>query len=107
MQIFAIVVSLALTVVGVAMVTNAARGIIRVIRRGTPASRRDNPGARTLTMLKETVGHTRMLQWTVVGVMHWFVFAAFIFLSTAVLGAYFQLFEPTFAWPIVGHWYPF
>ncbi len=58
-------------------------------------------------MLKETVLHTRMLQWTVVGVMHWFVFAAFIFLSTAVLAAYFQLFKPDFAWPIVGHWYPF
>ena len=58
-------------------------------------------------MLKETFLHTRMLQWHWVGIMHWFVYAAFLFLSTAVLAAYFQLFKPDFAWPIVGHWYPF
>ncbi|WP_345893897.1 heterodisulfide reductase-related iron-sulfur binding cluster [Nocardioides sp. TF02-7] len=48
-----------------------------------------------------------MLQWTWVGVMHWFVFAAFLFLSTAVAAAYFQLFRPDFAWPVIGHWYPY
>ena len=58
-------------------------------------------------MLKETFLHTRMLQWHWVGIMHWFVYAAFLFLSTAVLAAYFQLFAPSFAWPLVGHWYPF
>ena len=71
------------------------------------------PGAATtrrvarVTMLKETFLHTRMLQWTWIGVMHWFVYAAFLFLSTAVLAAYFQLFEPDFAWPLIGHWYPY
>ena len=44
-------------------------------------------------MLKETFLHTRMLQWHWVGIMHWFVYAAFLFLSTAVLAAYFQLFD--------------
>ena len=58
-------------------------------------------------MLKETFLHTRMLQWHWVGIMHWFVYAAFLFLSTAVLAAYFQLFKPDFAWPLIGHWYPY
>src|SRR5690242_9501114 len=108
MQAFAIVVSLALTVVAVGMLAVAVRRMLGVIRAGQPApGRTGNPVGRTLTMLKETFLHTRMLQWTVVGVMHWFVFAAFLFLSFAVLSAYFQLFTPEFAWPIIGRWYPY
>ncbi|MEW2404397.1 heterodisulfide reductase-related iron-sulfur binding cluster [Streptomyces sp. NPDC046862] len=109
MQTFALVASLALTLAALFVLVPAVRSMLRVIRMGQPAnpSRTDDPVARTVTMLKETVLHTRMLQWTWVGIMHWFVFAAFLFLSTAVAGAYFQLFDPEWAWPIVGHWYPF
>ena len=108
MQTFAIVVSLGLTAVALAILVPAVLKMLGVIRLGQPAtSRTDQPLPRTLTMLKETVLHTRMLQWTWIGVMHWFVFAAFIFLSTAVAAAYFQLFQPDFAWPIIGHWYPY
>ncbi|GHH28372.1 heterodisulfide reductase-related iron-sulfur binding cluster [Streptomyces lanatus] len=109
MQIFALVASAALTLAALLVLVPAVRRMLRVVRMGGPASpgRTDEPVARTVTMLKETVLHTRMLQWTWVGVMHWFVFAAFLFLSTAVAGAYVQLFDPTWAWPIVGHWYLF
>jgi Fe-S oxidoreductase len=108
MQIFAIVVSFALTVAAVALLVPAVRRMLGVIRSGQPApGRTGNPGGRAATMLKETFLHTRMLQWHWVGIMHWFVYAAFLFLSTAVLAAYFQLFKPDFAWPLIGHWYPY
>ncbi len=108
MQIFAIVVSFALTVAAVALLVPAVRRMLGVIRSGQPApGRNGNPSGRAVTMLKETFLHTRMLQWHWVGVMHWFVYAAFLFLSTAVLAAYFQLFSPSFAWPLIGHWYPY
>ena len=108
MQIFAIVVSFALTVAAVAMLVPAVRRMLGVIRAGQPAAgRSDNPAGRTATMLKETFLHTRMLQWHWVGIMHWFVYMGFLLLSTAVLAAYFQLFKPDFAYPIIGHWYPF
>ncbi|GAA1914073.1 hypothetical protein GCM10009797_04810 [Nocardioides hwasunensis] len=108
MQIFAIVVSFALTVAAVALLVPAVRRMLGVIRAGQPApGRTGNPAGRATTMLKETFLHTRMLQWHWVGIMHWFVYAAFLFLSTAVLAAYFQLFSPSFAWPLIGHWYPY
>ena len=73
--------------------------------RRTPDARRhaprpgDDPAQRpavrrTVTMVKETLLHTRMLQWHWVGIMHWFVYAGFIVLSASVLTGYFQLFEP-------------
>ena len=108
MQMFAIVVSFALTVAAVALLVPAVRRMLGVIRSGQPApGRSDNPAGRAVTMLKETFLHTRMLQWHWVGIMHWFVYMAFLFLSTAVLAAYFQLFSPDWAYPVIGHWYPF
>ncbi|WP_323792471.1 heterodisulfide reductase-related iron-sulfur binding cluster [Nocardioides sp.] len=106
-QIFAIVLSFGLTAWAVVAVTMTVRKAIGVMRAGQPVvGRRDEPLRRTITMFKETFGHTRMLQWTWVGIMHWFVYLAFIVLSAAVASAYVQLFDPEFVLPIIGHWYP-
>ncbi|MFC6153053.1 (Fe-S)-binding protein [Nocardioides yefusunii] len=105
MQIFAIVVSLAISVVAIGFTVVAVRKMLGVLRQGTSVvGRTGNPVGRTLTMFKETVVHTRMLQWTWVGILHWFAFAAFIVLSTAVMGAFPQLFDAHAALPIIGHW---
>jgi Fe-S oxidoreductase len=105
MRVVAIVVSLAITAVAVALAVKAVRDMVRVVRTGGPAyGRTDNKPARWGNMLKETIGHTRMLQWHWIGVMHWFVFAGFIFLSSMVAGAYFQIFDAHQALPIIGHW---
>ena len=67
MQVAAIVVSLAITLVAVAF---SARRSVRSSASSGPASR-PRPhrphGRRSVTMLSETLGHTRMLQWTHVG----------------------------------------
>lgn len=102
-QTVAIVVSLALTAVTLVVVARAVMSMLGVIRKGQAApGRTGNPVGRTVTMLKETFGHTRMLQWTWVGILHWFAFAAFLFLSTAVGAAYFQLFDAEWTLPVVG-----
>ena len=49
MQIIAIVVSLAIAVVGIALFVRAIREIIGVMKVGQPAGRTDNPGSRTVT----------------------------------------------------------
>ncbi|MDE0777201.1 MAG: heterodisulfide reductase-related iron-sulfur binding cluster, partial [Nocardioides sp.] len=106
-QIIAIVLSLALTAWAVVAVTLTVRRMTATMRVGQPAvGRTDEPVKRTITMVKETFGHTRMLQWTWVGIMHWFVYLAFIVLSTAVATGYVQLFKADFVLPIIGHWYP-
>ncbi len=103
MQIFAIVVSLSFAVVGVALFVRAIRQIIAVLKVGQPASRSDNPVGRTVTMLKESLGHTRMLQWHWVGAGHWFIFVGFGLLFFTLVTAFGQLFDPHFALPLIGH----
>jgi Fe-S oxidoreductase len=106
MQIFAIVVSLAIAAVGIALFVKAIRSILAVVRLGQPATgRTSDPGARTLTLVKETLGHTRMLQWTAVGVGHWFIFVGFGLLFFTLLTAFGQLFDAGFALPLIGHFF--
>ncbi len=106
MQTVAIIVSLTISVVAIALTARAVAAMLGVIRKGQPApGRTGNPAGRTLTMLKETFLHTRMLQWTWVGILHWFAFAAFIALSTAVAAAFPQLFDPEWTIPVLGKWW--
>ena len=108
MKVVAIVVALAVSVVGVALFARAVASIVGVVKLGKPApGRGDHPGQRWRHMLAETLGHTRMLQWTKVGAAHWFVFIAFGALIFTLITAYGQLFDPRFALPIIGHWVPY
>ena len=61
-QIVSTVLAAAVTIVAVALAARAVTRIVRVIRLGQPDPERlTDKGARTKTMLTETVGHTR---WT-------------------------------------------
>ncbi|MCX9193641.1 hypothetical protein C3Y87_20085, partial [Carbonactinospora thermoautotrophica] len=61
MQLAAIIVSLAITLAGVALVVRTAVLIVSVVRAGQPAvGRMGDPGRRVVTVLRETLGHTRM-----------------------------------------------
>ena len=105
MQIFAIVVSLAIAAVGIALFVKAIRSMIATIKIGQPAVNRSDKGARWANMLKETLAHTRMLQWTAVGIGHWFIFVGFGLLFFTLLTAFGQLFDPHFALPVIGHFF--
>src|SRR5690554_7833477 len=104
MQAAAIVVALALTLVAASLFVRTIVRMTQVIRLGQrEPSRGGEPVRRTVTMLRETVGHTKMLKWTWVGVAHWFVFAGFILLFATLVTAYGQLFDARFALPLIGH----
>ncbi len=105
MTVVAIVVALAVSAVGIALFARAAARIVGVVRLGQPeVGRRDRPGERWKHLAAETLGHTRMLQWSTVGVAHWFVFVAFGALFFTLITAYGQLFDSRFALPLIGHW---
>jgi Fe-S oxidoreductase len=104
-QVVTTVVAAAITVVAVVLAVRAVRRMLAVIRLGQPdPTRSGDKGARTMRMLAETVGHTRMLKWSVVGAAHWFVMVAFVVLSLLVLEAYFEVVDPHAGLPIVGGW---
>ncbi len=79
--------------------------ITAVIRQGRPDPERfADKGARTKTMLIETLGHTRMLKWGAVGAAHWFVMVSFMILFLLVVEAYFEVVDPEGGLPIIGDW---
>ncbi|MFF3562128.1 (Fe-S)-binding protein [Streptomyces sp. NPDC002574] len=110
MQLAAIIVSLVLAVVGVALFSRAIAQIYRFVRLGqdVPAgTRTDDWRARTITVAREFLGHTRMNRWGVVGVAHWFVAVGFFSLVLTLVNAFGQLFQADWALPIIGHWLPY
>jgi Fe-S oxidoreductase len=108
MQIFAIVVSLTFALVGITMFTKAIGRIIAVVKLGQPtASRTNDPARRAITLAKESLGHTRMLQWHWVGFGHWFIFVGFGLLFFTLVTAFGQLFDAHFVLPILGEFFAY
>ncbi|WP_406343714.1 (Fe-S)-binding protein [Streptomyces sp. NBC_00648] len=110
MQLAAIVVSLVLIAVGVALFGRAVWQIYRFVRLGQPVpagTRTDEPVQRTVTLAKEFLGHTRMNRWGIVGVAHWFVAVGFFSLLLTIVNAIGQLFQADWLIPIIGDWLPY
>ncbi|MEU6964568.1 (Fe-S)-binding protein [Streptomyces chrestomyceticus] len=110
MQLAAIIVSLVLIAVGVALFGRAILQIVRQLRLGQPVpagTRTDAPTQRTVTVVKEFLGHTRMNRWGVVGAAHWFVAVGFFSLLLTIVNAIGQLFKADWLLPVVGEWAPY
>jgi Fe-S oxidoreductase len=104
-QIVTTTLAAAITLLAVVLVVRAVQRMVSVIRLGQPAPERfADKGIRTKVMLAESIAHTRLLRWSVVGAAHWFVMVGFILLSTLVLEAYFEVVTPTGGLPIIGGW---
>ncbi|WP_327392573.1 (Fe-S)-binding protein [Streptomyces sp. NBC_01186] len=110
MQLAAIVITLVLTAVGVALFARAIAQIYRFVKLGQPlpaGTRKDSPQQRTATLIKEFLGHTRMNRWGVVGAAHWFVAIGFLTLPPTIINAYGQLFKADWVLPVIGDWLPY
>ncbi|MGW2370761.1 (Fe-S)-binding protein [Kitasatospora sp. NPDC001683] len=110
MQLAAILISLTTTVVGVALFARAIAQIYRFIRLGQSVpkgARINDPVARTVTLIREFLGHTRMNKWGVVGIAHWCVAVGFYALILTLVGAFGQLFDPDYEVPLIGDWTPY
>ena len=92
LQIVAVVVCLGVTAVAVALLVKTVNHFLATFRLGQPEDRGDDKGARTRTLLREFLGHTRMSRLPVVAVAHWFTMVSFGILFFTLLNAFGQLF---------------
>jgi Fe-S oxidoreductase len=93
-----------LTIVAVGLFAMRVRQLIALYKKQQPdPTRSGNRAARTKNMLKEVLGHTKMLNFTATGIAHWFVMVGFGALFGTLITAYGQLIQPDFALPIIGH----
>ncbi len=102
------VIAVGFLIVGFGMLSRAGVQIYRHVRLGRPDPHRAGPvGARLKTMLKESLGHTRMLKWGIVGAAHWFVMIGFGALFLTLVEATGETFSPSFEIPWLGNraWY--
>ena len=107
LQIVLGVITALSAVVAVALVARTVARMLSIIKLGQPDPTRTGPfGPRFATMLKETLGHTRMLKWSHVGVFHWLVMVGFGGLFLALVEAFGEVWNPTWHLPILGQWGP-
>ncbi len=106
MQVAAIIVCLAATATGVALFGRAVARFLATFRSGRPdPTRSGSPARRTWTLVKEFLGHTRMSRLPVVAAAHWFVMVSFGLLFLTLVTAFGQLFSPSWALPVIGHFF--
>ena len=94
--------------VGFFMLGRASVQMFRHVRLGAADPFRAGPVVPRLgTLLREFLGHTRMLKWGWQGAAHWFVMVGFGALVLTLVQAVGQTFDPAFEIPWLGHqaWY--
>ena len=97
-------ISYLITVVAVVFLAIRVRHLISLYKKQQPdPTRSGEKSARMKNMLKEVLGHTKMLNFTGTGIAHWFVMIGFGALFGTLVTAYGQVIKPDFALPIIGH----
>ena len=97
-------ISYLITAFALIFLTVRVRQLIAIYKKQQPdPTRSNNHSARLKNMLKEVLGHTKMLNFTATGIAHWFVMIGFGALFGTLITAYGQVINPDFALPIIGH----
>ncbi|MFM1909888.1 MAG: hypothetical protein RLZZ545_586 [Actinomycetota bacterium] len=92
------------TIFAVTLFAVRVRHLIALYEKQQPdPTRSGNKSARLKNMLKEVLGHTKMLNFTGTGIAHWFVMIGFGALFGTLVTAYGQVLNPEFVLPIIGH----
>ena len=79
LQIALAAISYGVTVLALTLLTVRVRLLLATYKKGqADPTRSNNKGARLANMLKEVLGHTKMLNFTATGFAHWFVMVGFI-----------------------------
>jgi len=98
------IIAYLLTAIAVGIFSFRAYALFKKIKSGQPDSSRFNDKKiRFKNMLREVFTHTKMLNFTVTGVAHWFVMIGFFALLGTLITAYGQLLDPAWVLPVIGH----
>ena len=93
-----------LTVIAVAIFGLQSYKLFKKISAGqSDPSRFSNKGKRFKNTVVEVLTHTKMLNFTVSGIAHWFVMVGFFALLGTLITAYGQLINPSWVLPVIGH----
>jgi Fe-S oxidoreductase len=93
-----------LTVIAVAIFGLKSYKLFKKISAGqSDPSRFSNKGKRFKNTVVEVLTHTKMLNFTVSGIAHWFVMVGFFALLGTLITAYGQLVNPAWVLPVIGH----
>ncbi len=108
MDLWVLVVGIAMTVVGLGIAGRRIVYLFRLITSGQPAPDRVEGVTKRLgraigTQVVEVFGQKKLLKWTIPGTAHFFVFWAFVILGTVYFEAYGALIAQDLAW----HWWIF
>jgi len=96
------------TVVALTLLAIRVRQLIGIYKKGAAdPTRSGNRGARLKNTLKETLGHTKMLNFTATGIAHWFVMIGFGALFGTLIQAYYLIGNPRWELPVIGHLWPY
>ena len=98
------IIAYLLTAIAVGIFSIRAYALFKKIKSGQPdSSRFGDKKIRFKNMLREVFTHTKMLNFTVTGIAHWFVMIGFFALLGTLITAYGQLLDPAWVLPVIGH----
>ena len=102
------IIAYGITVIAITLLAIRVRQLIGIYKKGAAdPTRSGNRGARLKNTLKETLGHTKMLNFTATGIAHWFVMIGFGALFGTLVQAYFLITDQRWALPGIGHFWPY
>ena len=111
MDLWVLIVGLAMLVVALPLAGRRVFFLFRLITTGQPAPDRlqnvtAGLGTAIKTQVVEVFAQKKLLKWSVPGAAHFFVFWAFLILGSVYLEAFGILFSRNAEWaiPVVGHW---
>jgi len=81
--------------------------LVEFLRLGAAEDRVPTDWARKIKdQVVVVFGQRKLLQWTIPGLMHFFIFWGFVILFTTILEAFGALYVDDFALPLIGRWGP-
>ena len=96
-----------LLLITIAAFAKRSRDLVGYLKLGRPDDRfGGNWGRRIKDEAVVVFGQRKLLQWTIPGLMHFFIFWGFLVLFTTIVEAFGAIFERGFHLPLIGRWGP-